>query len=783
MPYPLLVILVPVLGACTIAPVYRYFGRWVGWWSTTVAALASLIVILQLANLDTIHGAVSQMSWAWLPELNINVSLYVDGLGLIFCLLIACVGTVVLGYSNYYLSSDENLGRFHVLMLLFMASMLGIVLSDNLILLFLFWEATTFTSFMLVGYWDTENESRYCASKALYITVFGGLAMLGGFVLLYVVTGTFEFSDLLEHASDIKEHSYYWVITVLILLGAFTKSAQFPFQNWLPTAMVAPTPVSAYLHSAAMVKAGIFLMLRMFPVLGGTSLWIYLVTTVGIITMCYGAYHGVRQFDIKKLLAYSTVSQLGLIVALIGMSTPLALFAAVFHVFNHSLFKGALFLLAGVIDHLTGTRVMNKLGGLARAAPVLALLTGCAALSMAGLPPFNGFLSKELFLHAATDLESGSGVFNYFVIIFAVGGSVLTVVYSMRIFHGIFLGPKPESLGPLHKIPFGMIAFVAVPTVFVVIVGIYSQPFVRGLIEPASLMLVPNQYESIHYVAEKVSLWHGVTLPLILSVCIVTTGFLIYGTLRYRLRVIREAPATVSDIIYDRIYYPIMIHGLSKVYLVVQSGYLRHYVMGVSIVLIGLVGYTVIAKELWQVLTFDQSYEMEPYEIGLVLLLCLATVVTACARDRLSAVIAFGVVGGLVTGVWIIYSAPDLALTQLLIEAMSLVLFVLVFVHGLPFSKVSFALSKKMRDIVLSACVGGVVTLLMWIVTFSALFPSISPYFLMESIAQAGGHNVVNVIIVDFRGFDTLGEITVVAVAAIALFSVHKLSKKEDEIC
>ena len=253
MSYPLLAILVPVLGACTVAPVYRYFGRWVGWWSTAVAALASLIVILQLANLDTIHGAVSQMSWAWLPELNINVSLYVDGLGLIFCLLIACVGTVVLGYSNYYLSSDENLGRFHVLMLLFMASMLGIVLSDNLILLFLFWEATTFTSFMLVGYWDTENESRYSASKALYITVFGGLAMLGGFVLLYVVTGTFEFSNLLEHASDIKEHSYYWIITVLILLGAFTKSAQFPFQNWLPTAMVAPTPVSAYLHSAAMV--------------------------------------------------------------------------------------------------------------------------------------------------------------------------------------------------------------------------------------------------------------------------------------------------------------------------------------------------------------------------------------------------------------------------------------------------------------------------------------------------------------------------------------------------
>ena len=215
----------------------------------------------------------------------------------------------------------------------------------------------------------------------------------------------------------------------------------------------------------------------------------------------------------------------------------------------------------------------------------------------------------------------------------------------------------------------------------------------------------------------------------------------------------------------------------------VQSGYLRHYVMGVSIVLIGVVGYTVIAKELWQVLTFDQSYDMEPYEFGLVLLLCLATLVTACARDRLSAVISFGVVGGLVTGVWIIYSAPDLALTQLLIEAMSLVLFVLVFVHGLPFSKVSFALSKKMRDIILSACVGGVVTLLMWIVTFSALFPSISPYFLMESIAQAGGHNVVNVIIVDFRGFDTLGEITVVAVAAIALFSVHKLSKKEDEIC
>ena len=783
MAYAPIAIFVPILGALSVLPIYRYFGKWVGWWSTFVALMVSVLIVLQLLNIDIAQGGVSQYSWIWFPDLDINFSLYVDSLSLIFCLLISFVGTVVLGYSNYYLSEQENLGRFYVLMLLFMASMLGIALSDNLIVLFIFWEATSFTSFLLIGYWDTENESRYSAGKALYITVFGGLAMLTGFVMLYGVTGSFEVSDLLQQAEVVKESSYYWLITILILLGAFTKSAQFPFQNWLPAAMVAPTPVSAYLHSAAMVKAGIFLMLRMFPILAGTSLWIYLVTTVGLITMVYGAYHAIRQVDLKKLLAYSTISQLGLIVALIGISTPLALFAAVFHMFNHSLFKGSLFLLSGVVDHATGTRILSKLGGLAKSAPAVALLTGFATFAMAGIPPFNGFLSKELFLEATTELHSGSSAFNYLAIVLAITGSILTVIYSLRIFHGIFFGHKLESSKKIHQIPYGMIGFVAIPAIFVLIVGVYSQPFIYWLIEPASGVLFRDQYGSIHHVAEEVSLWGGITIPLVMSLSIVIAGFVVYARLRYRLRRIAFAPATISDLMYDRIFYPFLIHKLARVYLLVQSGYLRHYIIGVVIVFVGLVGYTIAAKELWRLLVFDGLGHIEPFEVGLVGLLCLSTLVTACVKDRLSAVIAFGVVGGLVTGVWIIYSAPDLALTQLLIEAMSLVLFLLVFVHGLPFAKISVSLPKKVRDIVISSLLGGTVTNLMWLVVLNPLFPSISPYFLMNSISEAGGHNVVNVIIVDFRGFDTLGEITVIAVAAIGLFSVHKLSKKEDELC
>ncbi|MUV39561.1 Na(+)/H(+) antiporter subunit A1 [Lentibacillus sp. JNUCC-1] len=387
----------------------------------------------------------------WIPSLDINFSFYLDGLSLLFVLLISGIGSLVVLYSIYYLDRSERLDQFYVYLLMFMTAMLGVVLSDNIFVLYTFWELTSISSFLLIGYWHFKERSRYGALKSMLITIFGGLSMFGAFILLYVISGTTSIQSMIAQSDTVLSSSYLPLILVLILLGAFTKSAQFPFHIWLPDAMEAPTPVSAYLHSATMVKAGLFLIARFSPLLSAYEWFYIIVTSVGIITMCWASYMAVRQTDLKAILAFSTISQLGMIMGMFGFGTELAIFAAVFHILNHATFKGSLFMVAGIIDHETGTRDIRKLGGLATIMPIAATLTLLGTFSMAGIPlPFlNGFYSKELFIDSALHLDGSmaglAGILTAAIPYLVVLGSIFTFVYSMYFLFGIFTGKHKKN--------------------------------------------------------------------------------------------------------------------------------------------------------------------------------------------------------------------------------------------------------------------------------------------------------------------------------------------------
>ena len=437
-----LIILLPWLGAALLPYLRPFLGRHLGRWALLPPAASFLITLTFVSS--TSHEHAVRYTIPWFPTLGVNLSLWIDGLSVFFALLIAGMGLLITWYSHYYLDPSERQGRFYAYLLCFMGAMLGLVLSANLLTLFVFWELTSISSFLLIGFWQTRTESLYGARQALLVTVLGGLALLGGLIMLYQITGTLELPELIQLSGVIRDSPLYLVIVALVLIGAGAKSAQFPLHFWLPNAMAAPTPVSAYLHSATMVKAGLFLVCRMLPVLGGTEAWTYAVVGIGIVTFFVGGVLALWQHDLKALLAYSTISQLGAIMFLCGPGTAESVRAATFHLFNHATFKGALFLLVGIIEHQAGTRDRRELSGLLPRLPVTGTLAAIAALSMAGVPPFNGFLSKELTYDALLTSPFPGGL-GWLLPGLAVAGSLLTVVYSLAIVHGIFFGRAPED--------------------------------------------------------------------------------------------------------------------------------------------------------------------------------------------------------------------------------------------------------------------------------------------------------------------------------------------------
>ncbi|MEO0766367.1 MAG: proton-conducting transporter membrane subunit, partial [Pseudomonadota bacterium] len=450
---------------------------------TAVPTALALVMLLILAP-DVMQGEVIQAEVSWLPQLGLSASFFLDGLGLLFAGMILGVGLLITLYARFYLSGDDPMGQFYTYLLLFQGAMLGIVISDNILLLLIFWELTSLSSFLLIGYWKHLPEGRQGARMALTVTGAGGLAMIGGMLILGNIVGSYNLTDILQAGDEIRASQWYLPALILILLGAFTKSAQFPFHFWLPHAMAAPTPVSAYLHSATMVKAGVFLMARMWPVLSGTDAWFYIVATIGLITMVMGAVIALFKDDLKALLAFSTVSHLGFLTMLLGFGTQAAAVAAVFHIINHLTFKAALFMTAGIVDHETHTRDIKRLGGLRHLMPVTFVIGTVAALSMAGMPLFNGFLSKEMMLEEASHTD---WLNNPLVVpILATIGSLFSAAYSYRFIVHVFLGPKRNDYPHTpHDPPFGMWAAPALLATMVIVIGV--APFLaEGLVTAAA---------------------------------------------------------------------------------------------------------------------------------------------------------------------------------------------------------------------------------------------------------------------------------------------------------
>src|SRR6056297_169853 len=479
-----IIALLPFLGALIPGLMIRA-GRTACASFTAVPTIAAIVMLGTLTP-AVLRGEVLTAEIAWLPQLGLTASFFLDGLGLLFAMMILGVGLLITLYARFYLASEDPMGQFYTYLLLFQGAMLGIVLSDNILLLLIFWELTSLSSFLLIGYWKHLPEGRQGARMALTVTGAGGLAMIGGMLILGNIVGSYNLTEILAAGDQIKASEYYLPALILILLGAFTKSAQFPFHFWLPHAMAAPTPVSAYLHSATMVKAGVFLMALLFPVLSGSSLWFFIVTPVGLITLMFAAYMAMFKDDLKGLLAYSTVSHLGLITLLLGLGSPLAAFTAVFHILNHATFKAGLFMLAGIIDHETGTRDMKRLSGLWKYMPLTGTLTmlGCAA--MAGVPLFNGFLSKEMFL-AETLGPNLFGAFSWIVPVGATLAAIFAVAYSIRMIHDVFFKePFTDLPKKPHEPPHGMRLPAEVLMALCVLVGLFPMTLAAPMVNVAA---------------------------------------------------------------------------------------------------------------------------------------------------------------------------------------------------------------------------------------------------------------------------------------------------------
>jgi multicomponent Na+:H+ antiporter subunit A len=742
-----------------IAPLLNRLLRGATGWVLAIVPLGLTIWFATLLPRVSAGAIIETMPWA--PSLGLELAFRIDGLSLLFLLLVAGIGALILVYAGGYLHGHRHEGRFFALILFFMGSMLGLVASENILLMFVFWELTSLASYLLIGFDHEKAKARAAALQALLITGGGGLALMAGFILLGQIGGSYSFSTLLENSDAIHAHALYLPTLLLVLVGAFTKSAQMPFHFWLPNAMAAPTPVSAYLHSATMVKAGIFLLARFNPLLGDTPEWHNILTLIGAITMLGGALLALPQSDLKLLLAYSTVSALGALVLLLGIGTTLAMQAVVVYLLVHSLYKGALFMVAGAVDHGVGTRDVRALSGLIRIMPITAVAAGLAALSMSGFPPLLGFIGKELLYEAKVQ----SPDIGLIVTALGVAANVAMVAVALIIgftpFHGAVRMPKEHAHEPPFALWLGPAVLAAVSAVF----GLFPGLIDELLLAPATSAVRARQTE----VALK--LWHGINPVLMLSFATVLVGVAVYAGRSYveRLAVrLRPIGARGPERWYD-LGLAALIAGAAWQTRWLQQGKLRHYVFVVLAVSIGLAGVAIFRQPNFVTAFAGLRFQ----EAAVALLIICAAIVAARARGRLTAVAALGVVGYGVALIYAMFGAPDLAMTQILVETLTLVLFVLVVYHLPRFSTLSSP-RKRTLDAALAIAAGGIITLLMLSVLQKPAVRTVSDYFAENSL-RAEGRNVVNVILVDFRALDTFGEIVVLGVAALGVFALMRL--------
>ena len=757
----LLIVLLPFFGAIFAALSIR-----AGRNACSIAALATTLTSLTLLLVHApavFRGEVVTARYEWLPALGLNVNFFIDGLGLFFAGLILGIGALIIVYARAYLSKNDPMGRFMAYLLLFQGAMVGIVLSDNILLLLVFWELTSLSSFLLIGYWNHLPEGRQGARMALTVTGAGGLSLIGGMLILGNIAGSYDLTVILQSGEVIRQSPMYLPALLLILGGCFTKSAQFPFHFWLPHAMAAPTPVSAYLHSATMVKAGIFLLARLWPALAGTDEWFYLVTTAGLATMVIAAWIALFKDDLKGLLAFSTVSHLGLVTMLFGFGTPMAAVVGVFHILNHATFKAALFMTAGIVDHEAGTRDIKRLGGLLFLMPITGTIAMVTAASMAGLPLLNGFLSKEMMLEEASHtIWLGQG---WVVPVLATLGALFSVAYSFRYIFHVFLGEQRHDYPHHpHDPPFLMWAPPALLAVLVVLIGILPATVAGPLVATVSAAVVggPLPYYSL-------SLWHGFTPALLMSVIAVAGGALLLWRHKQAKAIRESVPRPEAKTLFE--------DGVAAVIALsrratdaLQNGSLQRYLafmIGAALV-VGYAGFFGATHQPGGRATLPAS----PLAIiGWLLLVAACGAVVLYHRQRLLALVLIGVVGLIVSVGFLYLSAPDLALTQLSVEVVTIILLLLA-LNFLP--KTTPAESgggRKARDGLLAVLSGLGTGGAVWAV-MTRDFQSISQFHLENSYSGGGGTNVVNVILVDFRGFDTFGEIIVLGIAALAIYAL-----------
>lgn len=758
-----------IMAGFAVAFIAPLLFRWLGVRAGFLLTLLPAGIFLRVTTLlpGVLQGKPYSETFSWFTSLDVHLSFHIDGLSILFLLIISGIGTLVSLYASRYMDHDPHIDRFYLYLFLFMSSMLGVVASDNMIALFVFWELTSISSYLLIGFYHHKEESRNAALQALLLTGAGGLALMAGLIITGIITGTWNISELSGLNSLITSHPLYNAILVLVFLGAFTKSAQYPFHFWLPNAMEAPGPVSAYLHSATMVKAGVYLLARMSPHLGGTYQWHYTLMIVAGFTMIATAILAIKQDDLKKLLAYSTVGVLATLIFMIGVGTDKAITAMIIYLTAHSLYKGALFLVAGIVDHESGTRDIAILSGLSRVMPFTAVAGIVAALSMMGMIPFFGFIGKEEVYGAAA-----LGPYGTILITVAIISGVSMV--AVAILAGIrpFLGSLRETPKHAHEAPWQMWIGPFTLATLGLLFGLFPSA-VNSLMESASGAVIGyNHHLHLH-------LWHGFNTVFILSLATLAAGFIVY-LLKKPLTALIDVFSPLEGIKPSNWYrklLDVLIRTARLQTSVLQNGYLQNYITIIIASTVILMSLAIYHHGMALDLSLNADAHVYEYILGAVVI--MAAMNTIRSRSRLASVVSIGVVGLSIAIVFVMYGAPDLALTQFAIETLTVILFVLV-LYRLPRYLPLSDRFRRYNDMILAVAAGALMTYVVLVVVSGDLQSPLKEYFAANSLAKAHGQNIVNVILVDFRGIDTMGEITVLSIAAIGVYSLIRLIKRED---
>ncbi|CAM5223032.1 Multicomponent K+:H+ antiporter subunit A OS=Castellaniella defragrans OX=75697 GN=HNR28_003565 PE=4 SV=1 [Castellaniella defragrans] len=770
-----LILVLPFAGSLCAALLPSHARR-SGAWTAGLSALASLALTAALTP-RILRTGVVKLVIPWIPTQGVELTLRMDGYAWLFAIIITAMGALIALYAHYYLSAQDPAPRFFAFLQAFMGAMLGVVISGNLIQLLVFWEFTSLSSFMLIGYWHHRADAQRGARMALLVTGAGGFCLLASMLIIGHIVGSYDLDAVLAAAPAIRAHPWYPILLVLLAVGALTKSAQFPFHFWLPNAMAAPTPVSAYLHSATMVKAGVFLLARFWPIFSGTDWWTWIIGGAGLCSLLLGAYAATFQRDMKGVLAYSTISHLGLITLLLGMNSRLALVAAIFHIINHATFKASLFMAAGIVDHESGTRDLVRLSGLRAYMPITATLATVSAAAMAGVPLLNGFISKEMFF-AETVFITEHWASRWGLPVLAVIAGTFSVAYSLRFILQVFFGHAATDLPRTPHDPPRMMLIPCAVLVFICL----AVGMLPGLTLGPTLAMVMRSLLGDRVPAYDLQIWHGLNLPLLMSLIALGAGIALYRLLRGR---DRRAPGQVP-LIYrldGRRSFEALLEAVDagSAWLLsrLQTQRLQPQVL-LLVLCTGAVAALPLLAGGWWAGGSSQSGTLGSF--GLMWLAGSACALAAAYQakyHRLASLMLAGATGLItcITFAWL--SAPDLALTQLAVEVVTTILLLLGLrwlpprIEEFPGPAPGRVRWRRVRDLAVAGGAGAGLAALAYVMMIRpAGHPGISAFFVKQAWPSGGGANVVNVILVDFRAFDTFGEVTVLAIVALSIYAL-----------